>query len=38
MKIEKNKNLKNFNFYNLKVQAKYFVELKNKKDFIEIFE
>jgi hypothetical protein len=38
MKIEKNKNLKNFNFYNLKVQTKYFVELENKKDFIEIFE
>jgi hypothetical protein len=36
--IKKNKNLKKFNFYNLNVRAKYFVELKNKNDFVEIFE
>lgn len=37
MKIEKKKKLKKFNFYNLDVTAKYFVELKKKKDFEEVF-
>ena len=37
MEIEKNKNLLDYNFYQIKARAKYFVELKNKKDFLEIF-
>ncbi len=38
LKIEKNKNLLDFNFYKIKSKTKYFVELKNKKDFLEIFQ
>jgi UDP-N-acetylenolpyruvoylglucosamine reductase len=37
MKVEKNKNLKSFNFYNLDLETKYFIELKSKKDFEEAF-
>jgi len=38
MIIEKNKNLLKYNFYNINSIAKYFVELKNENDFIEIFD
>ncbi len=37
MKIEKNKDLTNLNTFKIKVKSKYFVELKNKSDFREIF-
>ena len=36
MKVEKNKNLKNLNTYQIDVQAKYFLELKKKSDFFEL--
>ena len=38
IKVEKNKDLEKFNFYTLKVKAKYFIEMKNKEDCLEIFE
>jgi UDP-N-acetylenolpyruvoylglucosamine reductase len=37
MKIEKNKKLLNYNFYKINAVAENFVELKNKKDFLEVF-
>lgn len=38
MKIENNKNLLKYNFYKIKALTKYFVELKSKKDFEEVFQ
>ena len=38
MIIERKKNLLGYNFYQIKARAKYFVEVKNKKDFLEVFE
>lgn len=37
MKIEKDKDLKTFNYYDLNVTAKFFVELKTRDDFVEAF-